>query len=136
MISLQAFVTENLGKVVDVPGWPTDPECTDWALAWLLSQGGPGGQVRGNAVAWAGETWDGWIFIENTPTNMPAPGDIVVWGQNATEEIGPNGHVDVAYDSIAEMSFRGADQNWPEGSPVALVGHTYTGVLGWQHPTG
>ena len=98
-----------------------------------MSQGLSGGDVHGNAVAWDAESWPGYVFVPNTPTNQPVPGDVVIWGQNAVDGTGPPGHVDIAYQAINEMSFLGLDQNWPDGSPCHVQSHSYVGVLGWQH---
>jgi hypothetical protein len=135
LISLAAFVAQDNGQLVTVPGWPTEPECTDLALSWLMSQGISGGSVHGNAVQWASESIPGCQWIPNSPTNMPAPGDVPVWGPYAPLGVGADGHVDIAYQAIAVMSFLGFDQNWPTGSLAHLQTHSYGGVLGWQHPT-
>ena len=133
MVPLSQYVQEHLGQVVDVPGWPDEPECTDWSLSWFINQGGNGSQVHGNAAQWASQNWAGWVFIPNTPTNLPAPGDIIIWGAAPSLGISVDGHTAVAYRNITVSGLTSADQNWPDGSPVALVNHSYVGVLGWQH---
>jgi len=64
--------------------------------------------------------------IANTPTGVPNPGDIVLWGTG----IGPYGHVAVFVSGDAN-SFKSFDQNWPVDSKCHLQDHNYTGVLGW-----
>jgi hypothetical protein len=133
VISLADWAAAHLGTYVNVAGWNPPNQCTDLALTWLMSQGLSGGDVHGNAVAWDAESWPGYVFVPNTPTNQPVPGDVVIWGQNAVDGTGPPGHVDIAYQAINEMSFLGLDQNWPDGSPCHVQSHSYVGVLGWQH---
>jgi hypothetical protein len=136
---LVAYVSTHLGTEVDVPGWPgpNDPECTDWALSWFLHRGGNGGLVHGNAVAWAGQDWtaSGWVWVANTPTNMPSIGDIVTWGPTPSLGIGAAGHTGIVYDNVTVMSLETADQNWGANRDVELETHSYVGVLGWHTPS-
>lgn len=133
--SLAAFVAQYSGQFTGFPGWSPSNQCTSVCLQWLASQGLSAGNVHGNAIEWAGQVWPGWTWVPNGPTNSPAPGDIVVWGPNATVGTGVYGHVDIAFDNIGAMSFDGFDQNWPENSACHVQSHNYDGVLGWQHAT-
>lgn len=64
--------------------------------------------------------------IENTKTNCPIKGDIVIWGSGLSVD----GHVAICKDGTL-MQFTSFDQNWPVGSPCHFVPHNYNGVLGW-----
>jgi hypothetical protein len=62
--------------------------------------------------------------IENTPTNIPNEGDIIIW--NSTQW----GHVAIFIAGNVN-TFNSFDQNWPAGSPCHVQSHNYNGVLGW-----
>jgi hypothetical protein len=70
------------------------------------------------------------VFIANTPTNVPQAGDIIEWGRSTTL---PWGHIGVFLrgDVMHLVTF---DQNWPMGSPAHEQAHTYVGVSGWHRP--
>lgn len=71
-------------------------------------------------------------LIPNTLTNVPNPGDIVVFGQTTDT---PDGHVTVFFSGDVK-SFLGFEQDYPYGTPAHLQSHVYTGdetVLGWLH---
>lgn len=90
--------------------------------------------VRANAVDWRHELLHGWRWINNLPTNAPKQGDIVVWGAHAVNpQISKYGHVAVALAADASRIVS-VDQNWPDGEPLAVVCHTYGGVIGWLTP--
>mgnify|MGYP001291906703 FL=1 len=64
--------------------------------------------------------------IENTPTNVPNRGDIVIFGQS----VGQWGHICVFVEGDVN-SFKSFDSNWPTGTLPHIQDHTYDGVLGW-----
>lgn len=68
-------------------------------------------------------------WIDNTPTNVPAKGDIMVWGS----KVGQYGHIAVFVNGNVN-SFVSFDQNWPLGSVCHQQSHNYNGVLGWARP--
>lgn len=73
------------------------------------------------------------VLVQNSLTNVPDPGDIVIFGQNATDT--PQGHICV-FVSGDVNSFVSFDQDYPYGSTPHLQNHVYTGtenVLGWLH---
>lgn len=87
-------------------------------------------RLAGNAVdAWTTYSPDFYDKIENTPTNTPALGDIVIWGTN----IGVYGHIAVCKEADTN-NFTSFDQNWPLDSLCHFQNHNYNGVLGWLHP--
>ena len=88
------------------------------------------------AVVGAYQVWDTYLSeyfdrIENTPTNGPVKGDIIIWSQ----EVGRFGHIAVCKDGDSN-SFTSFDQNWPVGSACHFQLHSYYGVLGWLREKG
>jgi hypothetical protein len=123
----------QVGRRVTAPGG-LGGQCVDLTNVYVMAQGKPA--VRRNAVAWAAAgAIPGWLWVPNGPRNYPPLGAVVVWKGNVTAiGTGPYGHVAVvmAADPVALLTL---DQDWPEGSPVALVWHGYEGVAGWwQQP--
>lgn len=72
----------------------------------------------------------GFVFIANTPDNVPQEGDIVEWGRSSNL---PWGHIGIFRrgDVMHLVTF---DQNWPLHSPAHEQAHTYVGVSGWHRP--
>ena len=75
--------------------------------------------------------WDNYLTdyldkTENTPTGVPQPGDIVIWGT----KIGKYGHVAIFTEGTS-TKFKSFDCNFPTGSLPHVQDHTYAGVLGW-----
>lgn len=64
---------------------------------------------------------------ENTPSNFPPLGAIVVWGATWG---GGHGHTAIAVAANPER-LAVFEQNNPVGSPPVLATHDYAGVLGW-----
>lgn len=132
MADLQGFVNTYNGKFLTITG-PDAGQCTAIAHRWEQLCGKP--LVYGNAIdtyANAGADYD---KIANTPTNVPEPGDILVWGQNSSVGTGSVGHTAV-FVSGDQYSFNSFDQNWPTGSVCKIVHHDYRGVIGWFRPKG
>lgn len=130
MVPLATFLASNYGKTVQAPGG-IGGQCVDLANLWLIARGGS--PVRLNAADWASDlhTLKGRPFVPNGPVNFPAPGAIVVWKRNiGSLGIGPYGHIAVVLAADAN-SLVTVDQDWPIGSPVQTVVHTYEGVAGW-----
>lgn len=128
MDSLLYFIAAHLGRRVTSPGG-LGGECVDLIELWLRALGVP--TIAGNAVdLWGDAAQRDFIHILNGPTNAPQAGDVVVWHRAPSVGIGPFGHcaVCVLADSMRLLTL---DQNWPNGSPVALVLHPYDGVTGW-----
>lgn len=72
--------------------------------------------------------------IENSPTNIPNPGDIVLFmPNNPGAQTGANGHVSIFVTGDINR-FQSFDANYPTGSLPHLQEHTYAGVLGWLTP--
>lgn len=122
------FASEWLGRVAKSPGG-LGGECVDLANVYIMERFGfP--EVFRNAVDWAQLRLSGFSWTPNNPTNMPAPGSIVVWGKDDSLKIGVNGHIAVV---LASDLFHMAtlDQNWRVAS-VTLELHSYQAVLGWH----
>ena len=74
---------------------------------------------------------DHYDWIENTDTNSPLEGDIVIWGGNIY------GHTGVCFGNDADSKkFRSFDQNYPLYSACRVIEHTYYNVRGWLRPKG
>lgn len=125
------FVWLHLGEVVRTQGG-IPGECVELANRYIMDvRGQP--KIWANAAQWRMARIQKMLWINNTPNNVPLPGSLVIWGEDATAGTGPNGHIALVL-AADTMRLVTADQNWPEGSPVALRMHTYRGVLGWQEP--
>lgn len=125
-MNLNEFVAFWNGRVAH---WPTGigGQCVDLVNFWLSNCGLP--PFTGEyAYQEAGEAWPRARWVANTPSGVPSPGDVVVWGTG----IGTAGHTDVFVSGTVD-SFTGFDQNWPVGSPCHIQPHSYEFVLGWQH---
>jgi len=127
------FVQRRLGTVITSAGG-IGGECVDLANQFLADMYGDPHEYL-NAVDWAGARVPGHAWIANTPSNMPRQGDLVVWGYSSAAGTGPNGHIALAL-AASQMWVVSCDQNWPTGSPVRLMLHSYAGILGWQSYTG
>ncbi len=133
MSSPLSCMAANLGQRVQAPGG-LGGECVDWANIFLaeVHRLPP---VHANAVDWRNVTLPGFTWVANTPFNAPGLGSLVVWHAYPRLSVGPNGHIAVAVSGDSGH-FIACDQNWPEGSPVALTLHAYGGVAGWLAPAG
>jgi hypothetical protein len=108
-------------------------QCTDLVndylhMVWSLPP------LPGNAVDFQRDPLPGWRWVDNTPTNRPPTGAIIVWnGPNAVLGLSVYGHTAIALlsDTKQLLSF---DQNWPVGSPPHQQQHSYVAVAGWFQP--
>jgi len=122
------FTRQHIGQHVTSPGG-LGGQCVDWANLWLMECGGA--EQFANAVSWVTLRIPGWVWVPNGPSNAPPAGALVVWGPYPPLGIGQYGHIALAL-AADSMELVTSDQNWPPGAAVALVLHTYGGVLGWQ----
>lgn len=122
------------GRSNDYDGW-YGAQCMDLVLFWSEYLGLPLLSAPS-----ALRTWDlnpdlsAYQKIANGPTNLPAPGDILVFGSG----MGPYGHIVIVLSADLN-GFVSLDQNWYNsnetvGSPAAQVSHNYNAVLGWFRP--
>jgi len=130
---LARFSDENHGHFVSAPGG-LGGQCVDLVTLWASQLGAA--RIWANAVDLFVVAPDSeWTKVRNTPSNYPAPGDIVVWGPTASLGIGADGHTAIALaaDKDALLVLQ---QNYPTGSMVHLGGFAYAGVIGWLHRRG
>jgi len=139
-MTLQDFITQNDGKVLNFDG-AYGNQCMDLFEFYNRDVIGNPTPVAGNAID-VQNTYPKayYSWVANTPTNVPEPGDVVIWG-NSPGLTGQYGHIDVFISGDAN-AFTGFDQNWPSaedanGNGVGVCHrqpHIYQGVLGWLHP--
>lgn len=132
-MTLEQFIAKWQGRYCDYDSY-YGPQCVDLANQYL-------GEVlslpplSGNAV----DLWEtapaSYTRVPNGPTNMPPPGAVIIWHQDAAAGTTQYGHVAVADEAIT-MAFISFDQNWPTGAPCHSQAHTYDGVTGWLLPPG
>lgn len=126
-MTLQQFIANWSGKFIPSRGGIVG-QCVSMVQKWAEDNGVTGTPVFPVAAAkdMPGARKDFFDWIPNTPTGVPQPGDIIVWGS----QVGQYGHTAIFIDGNAQ-SFRSFDQNWPVGSAAHIQAHNYTGVLGW-----
>jgi hypothetical protein len=121
------FKSKYLGKFVEVGGSPNaQNQCVDLANAYMKEVDGQPIILGTNACDFPSKA-SGYTFVENTPSGVPKQGDIMIW--KSTSSL-PYGHISV-FESGTTSSFKSLDQNWPLGSAVKIVTHTYNGLKGW-----
>lgn len=127
-MTLNQFIKKYLGKRVEADGaYPY--QCVDLLKKYYPEVLGVPA-IRGNGGDYFANSSSKFLKIYNTLRAVPKPGDIMVWKK--TRRL-PYGHVGIVV-SANVWSFTSLDQNWPVGSPVRLVKHSYIGlypVLGW-----
>lgn len=139
--NLQGFITEWTGQVIPFTDVPTG-SCMAVAHQYifevlgltnpLIISGQYAYEVYTNFANLPANQY--FNLVANSLTNVPNPGDIIVFGQNATDT--PEGHLSL-FVSGDVNSFVSFDQNYPTGSSAHLQNHVYTGsetVLGWLTP--
>lgn len=129
---MQERLTQFLAQWLGKPNVGNTPEntgqCVGFVEVWIDSLGLP--HVWGNAKdLLANADPAHFEIIQNTPTNIPQPGDILVWGT----ALGPVGHTALVERADVNNVYT-VDQNWREHKYVERVQHTYYGVLGWLRP--
>ena len=125
--AVTAFVKKWDGRFIP-PKFGFDYQCVALVNEWATAVWGVYWPRLSAAGDFVGYNIPGFVFIRNTPTNYPYPGDIVEWGRSPNL---PWGHIGVNI-AATEMHFNSFDQNWPLHSPAHVQGHTYVGVSGWH----
>ena len=121
------WANEQIGKYIDADN-AYGNQCVDLIMAYYQYLGVS--KVLGNGYDYAYNSLPaGWTRIQNTPSFVPEPGDIVVWTNQGWE----NGHVAI-FLSGNTSSFDSIDQNWPIGSSCKRVTHNYNYVWGVIRP--
>ena len=130
-MSVLGFVAKYRHRFVTAPAG-LGGQCVDLANEYLIEERHQP-KVWADAAQWRFATIPGMVWVQNTPTNYPSIGSLVVWGMYQPHEIGPAGHIAVVL--VADpMELCKFDQNWPEGTPCEMQIHDYGGVLGWHSP--
>ncbi len=107
-------------------------QCKDEAQRYIMEVLGYPALPLGNAIdmpnVYQKNLYTWFPYVQG---NVIQPGDIGIWGS----QIGVDGHIDFATDAPADAQFwQGCDQNWPLDNGVALIHHSYAGMLGWLRP--
>lgn len=107
------------GKWIDEDGW-YGAQCVDLILAYCHYLGVA--PPRGNAKEWAYLSLPrGWTRVQNTPTYVPKPGEIVVWTGGRFGHIGIVLSADVRTFTSMEQNVVG---NLTSGSAAEVRTHT------------
>ena len=129
MVSLNSFITRWKGKYADFDHY-YGPQCVDLVQYWIKNCGYSA--VWGNAKdLYANAPTKNFLKYKKTLTNIPKPGDIIIWGGPPADRRW--GHTDIFVKGNL-FSFTGFDQNWPPNSTCHLQGHSYRGILGILRP--
>jgi hypothetical protein len=127
MISFQQFLEEQNGEYIEIAGSSNARfQCVDLVNEYIRSVLGLPIIKWTNAIDFISKAGSNYEFIQNSTSNYPLQGDIVIWGGNI-------GHIAIAIEGNAN-SFKSLDQNWPTGTPAHVVSHNYNNVLGWLQP--
>jgi hypothetical protein len=134
------FFNKNTNEPLDFDGYYGD-QCMD--LFEFYNRDVVGAPfIPGNAIDLPNTyNKDFYEWVQNTPTNVPLNGDVMIWGVPIGEYIDDRGikryagHVSI-FDAGNEITFTSFDQNWPLGSTCHFEHHNYSNVLGWLHPKG
>lgn len=128
-MTLDEFLTAHSGKFLDYDGMYPG-ECVDLikyynkqvigAPQWM---GDPKTYIRNPAPAY-------YEYKENRLLYIPPRGAIAIWNGNVGHG---RGHVAIVL-TAGIIGFDSIDQNWPKGSAVTQVHHTYNNVLGYLIP--
>lgn len=128
MVTLQQFMNAWQGKKVPSRGGITG-QCVSLVQHWAEDQGIGGTPVFPvpSAYLMAGKRPDAFTWVANTPTGVPSPGDIVVFGNKVG---GGHGHTGIVV-SANKNSLDVFQQNDPMGSGAYTKRYTYANVVGW-----
>lgn len=136
LITLDVFVTTNLGKELDFDG-VFDGQCVDLVRYYIQDVLGfpqplP---VVGARNLWLNFDIDENLYgyydrIPNTPFGRPNKGDIMVWDANKG---GGFGHTSVFLEG-GLFKFRSFDQNDPTLSVCTVTEHDFSSLYGWLSP--
>jgi len=137
-MKLSEFIDKYNGKTVEAGGSANAlNQCVDLANQYLKEVLNHAIVLGANAKDFPSRIGTDFEFIKNTPSGIPLPGDLIIWGSPYGKYVEGGktvyaGHIGIFTDGTS-MNFTSFDQNWIVGSPCKLVAHTYTGVLGWLH---
>lgn len=131
MISLKDFISNWIGKEIDFDGY-YGAQCMDLMHQYNvevlgITDGRVLAQPSAKLVYSNFDNVPGhelFTRIENTPSAIPEPGDIVVW------KFGKYGHIAICVKADINK-FTSFDLNFPIGANCQLVIHDYSEVSGW-----
>lgn len=134
-MTLQQFITKYNGKKWDFDG-SYGAQCVDlfrFYVRDVMESPQPKG-VTGAKDFWTAYPTDPNLNkyfdrIENTPTGVPSPGDVMIWGS----KYGQYGHIAIVTEADVN-AFTALSQNDPIGRETHLKKYNYNSVLGWLHP--
>lgn len=134
-MTLQQWFDEVGGRVF--PGAKDNyrGQCVDLAQDYARRVCGDNSPYLGNANGWWNNFNSGlYAKIPNTPSFVPARGDIAVWGGSL-----PYGHIAICTGEGNVNWFKSLDNNWPWGldqndHPTAVITHNYNNFLGVLRP--
>lgn len=130
-----AWAKSRIGKRLDVDGW-YGSQC--WDLPNYILKRYWGFTTPGNAIAMGWYNYPkGFKKYNNTPSFVPKPGDIVVWGTGSFNN--GVGHVAIVVGPSTKTYFTSVDQNWINanssyGSPASKIKHNYNGISKFVRP--
>lgn len=139
MLSFTDFVGQFTGKaaVGDTP--ENTGQCVGLVERWIDSLALP--HVWGNAIDLLNNAnKNAFTVVQNTPTNAPSEGDIVVLGSPYGPGVDSDnravyfGHTGIATAKCTADILELFEQNDPIGSFPHLNIYNYSSVLGWLHP--
>lgn len=127
-MNLQQFIATWQNKKVPSRGGITG-QCVSLVQQWAQVNGIGGTPVFPvpSAYQMPNSRNDAFTWITNTPTGVPAPGDIVVWNNKVG---GGHGHTGVVV-SANTKTLDVFQQNDPMGSAAYTKRYNYTNVMGW-----
>jgi mannosyl-glycoprotein endo-beta-N-acetylglucosaminidase len=128
-MTLDEFVKTYKGKRPDYDG-VYGAQCVDLIKLYATKVvGSPA--LKGNAVDLARNPYPAdYGYQWNSPFYIPQPGAIAIWNEKVGEGYG---HAAVILEAHL-MWFRSLDLNWPKGSAVQEVRHSYKNVKGFLLP--
>ncbi len=125
-MTLNEFIVKWQGKYLEVAGSADAKfQCVDAVNGYIRDVLGLPIIEWTNAVDFPSKTGSNFDYIENTPTNIPQEGDLIVWKPSP-------GHIAVFIEGNVD-TFKSFDQNFPIGSPCHIQNHNYINVIGWMH---
>jgi hypothetical protein len=131
-LPLSMFIAQYNNRYEAYPGDNAGYQCVDLAQFWAANFGYP--RFTGNAINIYNEAGGDYEQIANTPSGVPNPGDLVVWGENAEAGTGAAGHVGIFVSGNA-TTLTVFNQNAPVGTPCHVQAwKNYAGIVGWLRP--
>ena len=128
-MSLQDFIDKYKGKKNDFDG-VFGSQCVDLYDFYCRDViGAPIHYVTGAKDIWENYPKTYFNRIPNTPTGIPQPGDVMIWGS----DYGQWGHVAIVTEADVNK-FKALSQNDPVGRKTHIKNYTYDFVLGWLQP--